>query len=158
MSRLLLTVVVAIVAGAVRVLAGRRRPAAPTQPRRWPVPAQLDRRDFARPDAPWLVVVFTSTVCDGCARVTAKAEVLAAHDVAYEAVSYQADKARHERYGVEAVPLVLVADGEGVVVSSFVGDVSATDLWAAVAAARSPLPGVEPCSPNEPAGGFTALP
>ena len=37
--------------------------------------------------------VFTSTTCDGCARVDEKARVLEAPDVAYQEISYQADRA-----------------------------------------------------------------
>ncbi len=136
MSRVLLTLAVLIVAGLVALWLRRRQPAAPTQPKLWPVPMQLDREDFIRPDAPFLVAVFTSETCDGCARVTGKAKVLAAADVAYEEISFQDDKPRHDRYGVEAVPMVLVADGAGVVKKSFVGDVTAIDLWGAVAELR----------------------
>ena len=66
-----------------RRVARRRRPDAPTQPAR-SVPTQLDRADFARPDAPWLVAVFTSATCHTCADVVAKAEVLASDDVAVD--------------------------------------------------------------------------
>ena len=64
--------------------------------------------------------------------------MLEATDVAYQEVSYQTDRALHERYAVEAVPLVVIADADGVVVNSYVGDVTAIDLWAAVATARDP--------------------
>ena len=42
----------------------------------------------------------------------------------------------HERYEISGVPMVLIADAEGVVRQSFVGPVTATDLWAAVAGIR----------------------
>jgi hypothetical protein len=100
------------------------------------VPAQLDRADFDRPDAPWLVAVFTSATCHTCADVVAKAEVLASDDVAVAHAEWQADKELHERYGIDGVPLLVIADAAGVVRRSFAGPVSATDLWAAVAAAR----------------------
>ena len=139
MSRLLLTVAILLVAAAVAyALRRRQQPEAPTQPRAWPVPVQLDRADFARPEAPFLVVVFSSDTCGNCERVIAKTRVLEAPDVAYEEVPYQSDKARHERYGVEAVPMVLVADARGVVQKSFVGEVTAIDLWGAVATVRDP--------------------
>lgn len=144
MSRLILTVVILAVAAGVAFALRRRQPEAPTQPRAWPVPVQLDRADFARPDAPFLVAVFTSATCDNCARVVAKSRVLEAPDVAYDEISYQSDKARHERYGVEAVPMVLVADADGVVHKSFVGEVSAIDLWGAVATVRDPSSQPEP--------------
>jgi hypothetical protein len=138
MNRFVAVVVVFAVAGLVAWLLQRRTPAAPTQPTAYPVPVQLDRADFMRPDAPWLVVLFSSETCGGCASMREKARVLAADDVAYQEVSYQADKALHARYNVEAVPLVLIADDAGVVVNSFVGEVTAIDLWGAVATARDP--------------------
>ena len=45
---------------AARVVRRRRR-ATP-----YPIPRQLDRADFPRPDAPWLVAYFSSTTCDSC--------------------------------------------------------------------------------------------
>ncbi|MEY2419020.1 MAG: hypothetical protein QOG90_1700 [Actinomycetota bacterium] len=138
MNRLAAVVVVFAVAGLVALLLQRRKPAAPTQPSAYPVPTQLDRADFTRPDAPWLVVLFSSETCAGCASMREKTRVLEASDVAYQEVSYQSDKELHARYNIEAVPLVVVADDEGVVVNSFVGEVTAIDLWGAVATARDP--------------------
>ena len=59
-------------------------------------------------------------------------------EVAATEVTFQADRAIHDRYEISGVPMVLVADHEGVVQRAFLGAVSATDLWAAVAAARDP--------------------
>jgi hypothetical protein len=139
MSRLILMVVVLVVAAGVAfVLRRRQQPAAPTQPRAWPVPVQLDRNDFARPDAPFLVAVFTSETCGNCERVVQKARVVETAEVAYDEISYQADKARHERYSIEAVPMVLIADAHGIVQKSFVGEVTAIDLWGELATVRDP--------------------
>jgi thioredoxin-related protein len=138
MNRLVAVVVVFAVAAVVAWALQRRKPAAPTQPRAYPVPTQLDRADFTRPDAPWLVVLFSSETCAGCASMREKTRVLAAADVAYQDVSYQTNKDLHARYNIEAVPLVVIADAQGVVVNSFVGEVTAIDLWAAVATARDP--------------------
>lgn len=144
MSRLIATIAVLAVAGLISYFLRRRRPEAPTQPRRWPVPQQLDRQDFVRPETPWLVVVFSSSACDSCASVLEKARVVEAADVAYQEVSYQRDKALHDRYGVEVVPIVLVADRDGVVAKSFVGEVTAIDLWGAVATVRDPASAPQP--------------
>jgi hypothetical protein len=138
MNSVVAIVLVFALAGAIAFVVQRRRPEAPTQPTVYPVPTQLDRADFDRPDAPWLVAVFTSRTCDSCARVTEKACVLAAADVAYQEVSYQDDRVLHDRYSVEAVPMVAIADADGVVVKAFVGEVTAIDLWGAVATARDP--------------------
>ena len=133
MDRLL--VALAIVAAALVVavvLRRRRRPDAPTQPA-GRVPAQLDRAEFPRPDADWLVVVFTSATCRSCQDVASKAAVLESDDVAVAEAEYQRDRAVHARYRIDAVPLVVIADAAGVVHRSFLGPVTATDLWAAVA-------------------------
>ena len=135
MARFLLAAAVVVVAVVVAVVLERRRPEAPTQGS-WTVPAQLDRADFARPDAPWLVAVFTSATCDSCAQAVERAKVLASGAVAVDEAEVKARPDLHRRYHIDAVPIVVVADAEGVVRSSFTGPPSATDLWAAVAAVR----------------------
>jgi hypothetical protein len=135
-DRLLIALAIAVAATAVALLLRRRRPDAPTG-RRGLVPDQLDRADFAEPLRPWLVAVFTSKTCSSCADVEAKASVLAATDVAVDVVEYSARRDLHRRYHVEAVPLVAIADAAGVVRRHFLGPVSATDLWAAVAEVRA---------------------
>ena len=51
-------------------------------------PAQLDRADFPRPEAPWLVVLFTSSNCDSCAGLYDKAAALESDEVAVTEVEY----------------------------------------------------------------------
>ena len=68
MTRVLIALVLVAIAAVVALVVERRRPAPPTQPT-FAVPAQLDRDDFDRPDAAWLVAVFTSATCDACAGV-----------------------------------------------------------------------------------------
>ena len=136
MDRLLLALVIAVAAAGVSVtLRRRKQPDAPTQPS-GRIPEQLDRADFADPHKPWLVAVFTSATCDSCRDVRAKAEILAADEVAVSIAEYPQRKDVHERYRIDAVPLVVIADADGVVRSSFLGPVTATDLWAGVATAR----------------------
>lgn len=134
-------VIVALIVAAVGVAAAvvrrRRTPDAPTQ-RRYSMPSQLDRADFARADTPWLVAVFTSATCDSCQSVAAKAQVLDSADVAVVEIEYGAARPLHERYSIDAVPTTIIADSAGVVVSAFLGPMTATDLWAAVAEAREP--------------------
>jgi len=143
MERFLLAGVVVVIAVVLAVLAERRRPQAPTQPT-WAVPTQLDRQDFGRPEAPWLVALFTSATCDSCMQVVEKARALTSGAVAVEEVEIGQHRDLHRRYHVEAVPTIVVADDEGVVRASFVGPPSATDLWAAVAEARQPGSSPEP--------------
>jgi len=144
-ARLLIAlVIVAVAAGVAYVVQRRRTPDAPTQ-RRYNVPEQLDRDDFDRPDAPWLVAVFTSDTCDKCADVASKAAVLATDEVAVQNVDFIADRALHDRYDVDAVPTLVIVDGAGVTRRSFLGPMTATDLWAAVAEARDPGSTPESC-------------
>lgn len=138
MERVVLAAALVVVAVVVALVLQRRDRDAPTQPASWTVPAQLDRRDFVRPEAPWLVAVFTSATCDTCAGVTEKVALLESDAVAVQAVEAVVDKPLHHRYRIDAVPTLVVADEEGVVRASFVGPVTATDLWATVAELREP--------------------
>jgi hypothetical protein len=102
------------------------------------VPHQVTRSDFTRPDAPWLVAVFTSGTCGSCADVWTKARELECDAVAVAEVEFVAERALHDRYGIDGVPTVVVADADGAVQASFLGPVSATDLWATLAELREP--------------------
>jgi hypothetical protein len=136
--RVVVVLVLVLVAVAVAEVI-RRRTAQPAPVRTGAIaPGQLERADFARPDADWLVVLFSSDTCLSCGGAWDKVELLESAAVAVERVSFQADRERHERYGVDAVPLVLVADADGVVQATFVGPPSAADLWASLAELRSP--------------------
>jgi hypothetical protein len=148
MERVVLAVVLAGLALAVAaVLQRRQRPDAPVRTG-YSVPAQLDRSDFERPDAPWLVAIFTSATCNTCQGVWERAQPLASEVVAVQELEHQADRALHDRYEIDAVPTTLVAGADGVVVASFVGPVTATDLWAAVAEAREPGSTPGGCEPR----------
>jgi hypothetical protein len=138
MDRLLIAVALAAVAVGVALLLQRRdrRPARP--PGAYEAPEGLVRSDFVRPDAPWLVVVFTSRTCDTCAGVWERAGPLESTEVAVQEVEVTEAPDLHARYGIAAVPITCVADAAGDVVASFVGPVSSTHLWAAVAEARTP--------------------
>lgn len=144
MDRLVIVVVIVIAVGIVATVAQkRRRVDVPTQ-QRFAVPQQLDRADFARSDAPWLVAVFSSATCEVCHSVVSKAQVLESPEVAVVNVEYLASRALHEKYSIEAVPTVVIADAMGVNRAGFIGPMSATDLWAAVAEAREPGSSPEP--------------
>jgi protein-disulfide isomerase len=136
---LVITVLVAAVAiGAALVIQRRTHVDAPTQPESYEVPAMLDRADFGRPDAPWLVVVFSSSTCLSCQDAWQKVQLLESDEVAVQDVEVSDDKGLHERYGIDAVPMIVVVDDEGVTRASFVGVPTAADLWAALAELRAP--------------------
>jgi hypothetical protein len=97
MERLLVALlIVALAAGVAEIVRRRRRVDAPTQSR-GELPSQVDRADFPRPDAPWLVAVFTSATCSTCADVLTKARVLESDDVAVAEASFQDHRELHER-------------------------------------------------------------
>lgn len=135
MTQLAVVVAVTLVAAAAAALVQRRARGAPVRVR-YEAPPQLHRPDFERPDAAWLVAVFTSATCDTCAAIWAKCEVLASDDVAVHNVEYRAQRDLHERYAIDAVPLVVMADRAGVVQRAFFGPTSASELWAALADLR----------------------
>lgn len=134
MIRLIVVLAVACGAAGLGILSTRRRDA-PTQSTH-ESPTQLDRTDFFQPTTPWLVVVFTSATCRTCADMEAKAKVLASELVAVHISEFSTQRDLHERYKIEAVPTLLLVDSQGVVRQSFVGPVTATDLWASLARMR----------------------
>ena len=131
-------VVLMVVGGIAYLLERRRRSSGAPIRDPYPIPRQLTRADFPRPEAPWLVALFSSTSCDGCAAMHEKVIAVDSPEVVAVDVSFPASRSIHERYEISGVPMVLIADGEGVVQRAFLGTVSATDLWAALAGARDP--------------------
>ena len=124
----MIQVVIAAAVVAAAVVAGlilRRRQAAeaPTQPA-LQIPTQLDRADFAV-TSPWLVAVFSSATCHTCADVVAKAQVLNSSQVTVVDVEFGASQALHRKYRIDAVPILVVADADGVVRRGFAGPVTA---------------------------------
>ena len=149
--RIAIAVALIAIAGVVAWRLERRRPVPPPRDA-YPVPRQLDRDDFPRPEAGWLVALFSSTTCDSCDGLPAKLAPLESLDVVTCEVEYHAQPDLHTRYEISGIPTTVVADAEGVVHAAFVGAFTATDLWAAVAEARAPG------STPEPQLGTQALP
>jgi hypothetical protein len=143
LERVVIGLAVLAVVGVIALVLERRRRshAAPVRDP-FPVPRQITRGDFPRPDAPWLVALFSSTTCDGCEAMRGRVAALETAEVAVADVSWQESRGLHERYEISGVPMVLVADAEGVVRRAFIGSVTSTDLWAGVAGARDPSLGI----------------
>lgn len=142
--QIIIAVAVVVAAVVTATIRNRRRVAAPpTQPRGL-LPSQVDRADFPHSESPWCVIVFSSASCHTCAEVVQKAEVLACDEVAVVNVEFTANRDLHQRYSIDAVPGVIIADKNGVVRAAFSGPVTATDLWAAVAECRNPGSSPEP--------------
>lgn len=144
MSRVILILLAMTVALVVSAVLRRRSVDAPTQGS-FEAPSQLNRNDFASPDSPWLVVLFSSSTCNACADVASKAAILSSREVAVVNVDYVENKDLHARYKIEAVPTLVIADEHGVVQKAFLGPVKAQDLWAAVANCREPGVAPESC-------------
>jgi hypothetical protein len=143
--RLVVALAIVVVAAAASFVVRRRRAVdAPTQPE-YEAPTQLDRADFPEATGEWLLVVFTSASCHSCADVARKAKAAASRSVSVVDVEHGASPELHRRYRIDAVPTTVIADADGVVRRSFLGPVSATDLWVAVAKVRDPELAVQPC-------------
>ena len=139
MTQLLVGLVIAAVVGGAAWWVERRRLAVdPPTVAGHHVPTHIDRADFDGVSTPWLVAVFSSATCASCADVLAKAAVLESDEVAVVDVEVAAAPDVHQRYRIDAVPTTVVVDAEGVVQRSFLGPVSATHLWAALAEVRDP--------------------
>ena len=137
MERVLLAVGIALVVFALALVVQRRRPDPPSQ-RQWSVPAQVDRADFQRPGAPWLVAVFSSATCGGCSTAVDRAQGLASADVVVEDVEFTERRDLHERYNIETVPMLVIADRQGVVRGHFIGTPSDDELAEAMTRLTAP--------------------
>ena len=137
-AQVLVGVAIALVAAAAAVVITKRTKVdAPTQPESFEVPVMLDRTDFDRPEAPWLVAVFSSATCLSCQDAWDKARLLESDEVVVQEIEASDRKDLHVRYAIDAVPMIVVADDEGITRASFVGVPTAADLWAALAELRA---------------------
>ncbi|HTK16855.1 MAG TPA: hypothetical protein VL769_10720 [Acidimicrobiia bacterium] len=135
--RVVVAVAILAIAAGIAWWLEHRRVAAPPSQGRAVAPEQLDRNDFPRPDAPWLVVLFTSRHCDSCAGLVDKALPLASDDVAVFEVEYTLQPELHARYRIDAAPITVLVDHDGVTRAAFIGAYSAPELWSALADLRA---------------------
>lgn len=131
MTRLIVLVVLVVIAIVIAMVLQRRRPDPPSAPS-YRAPAQLDRNDFVRPDAPALIVVFASSTCNTCPEVWQLVESFEADELAVQRVDVQDGADLHARYRIDGVPTTVLADGRGVVVTTFFGPVSDEEFVEAV--------------------------
>lgn len=137
MPQIIVFIALVGLAVAIAAVADRRRDPAPTRTG-YAVPQQLNRNDFTRPDAPWLVVLFSSATCNSCGKARQVIEPMASAHVAVQDVEVGSNSQLHNRYAIEAVPTLLIADADGAVVGQFLGPPTAADLWATLADLREP--------------------
>ncbi|MCB0989690.1 MAG: thioredoxin family protein [Acidimicrobiales bacterium] len=140
MERVIIAAAIIAVALVVAFVAQRRRTDPPTQatPVR-SLPQQLDREDFAAPGTTFVVVMFSSDTCDACALVSETVKAIEAPDVAFQNVSWQADKKLHARYEIESVPATVIAGPDGAVGAAFLGTIVEAELVEAMQAFRNRL-------------------
>lgn len=134
MIRVLIVVATAALAMGFGAFVKRRTDAVPTQVGHQH-PTQIDRSDFDD-RREWLAVAFTSATCNTCIDVERKLRVLDSRNVGVHVVEYGAHRDLHRKYAIDSVPCTVFADSLGVVQAGFVGPMSATDLWAALARVR----------------------
>lgn len=120
MVTLVIVLVIAVAAAAVAHLVNGRGPDAPSTPH-FAVPQQLDRSDFDQPRTPWLLALFSSETCLACHDARAVLADVRFSTVVVQDLPVETTKAVHDRYGVDAVPIVTLADGAGVVRWSWLG-------------------------------------
>ena len=131
MERLIVLVVLVGLAVVVALLLQRRRPDPPSAPS-YRAPRQLDRNDFAGPDIPTLLVVFSSDNCGTCPGVRDVVARFESERVVVQEVSVQRHPELHKRYRIDGVPTTVIAAADGTVVKAFFGAVSSDDVGEAV--------------------------
>lgn len=136
MERLVVALAVVAVAVTVAAVLRRRRPE-PTFTATTGVPDRVDRGDFADPGAPWLYVLFSSATCESCPVAAESLRALSGKGVAVDEAEYSARRDLHRRYGIDAVPVTLLVDTEGVVRDHFLGRTSPAQLSEALERARA---------------------
>ncbi len=127
MERLVVLLVLGVLAVVVASLLQRRRPDPPSAPS-YRAPRQLDRADFAEPEVPLLIAVFSSRSCSTCPEVWAEVVSRQAPGRAVQEIAVQDDDSLHRRYKIDGVPTTVVADAEGVVHAAFFGPFAADEL------------------------------
>ena len=139
MDRLLILGVVAVAASIIAALLQRWHPresiAAPHS-----IPQYLSRTDFDQPDSAWLIAVFSSKDCATCAPVALEAYKLTDADVTVQEIPVDSSAELHRRYCVSAVPMLLIADADGLVCAHHLGPATNSELRKLLDNARS-LPG-----------------
>lgn len=121
-----------VVAVVVALVLERRRRAALRPFRSATELTHVHRADFARPDAPWLALLFTSTDCDGCRPMAQRIAPLESDRIAVAVCEFHDQRALHARYQIDSVPYLVIADRDGVVRASFLGTATSDDVWTTV--------------------------
>ncbi len=101
------------------------------------LPRQVHRHDLDGGTRPWLVVLFSSRGCASCRVVEEAIAGLADPEVALREVVYEDEPGLHARYRVPGVPMLLVADADGVVRAGWLGPLGRAEFDALLHEART---------------------
>ncbi|GIU85320.1 MAG: hypothetical protein KatS3mg008_2095 [Acidimicrobiales bacterium] len=107
------------------------------------VPVHLEPADLGLSPSEWALVVFTDSECASCASTVRSAREKTAGRVALVEVDYRIRPDLHEKYRVDAVPMLLLVADDGTVDSWFVGPPTDHDLAEMV----DRVPASEPVTP-----------
>ena len=94
----------------------------------WSIPGHLSREDFRFTNEPWLVVIFSSESCETCKPLVAESMKLSSLGIAIQEIAVETNKDLHEKYGIDAVPMLLLVDKFGVVRSSHLGPTNSEEV------------------------------
>ena len=121
---MLLNLILVLLLGAFALIvaytANNRRTDSPSVPKS-SLPIQVDRNDFDMPEIKWLLVFFSSESCSSCIQVREILSGIPLNSIHLQEVSYPQGKNLHTRYAINSVPIVLIANLEGVVTWSYAG-------------------------------------
>lgn len=91
----------------------------------------LPRSDFPQPETPWLLAVFVADNCHSCDKVQGQLQRFRSRDTAVVEVSHPE---LLDRYGIDGVPTVALADTVGKVRFSHTGPLNRKALGSIAAA------------------------
>ncbi|MBF82545.1 MAG: hypothetical protein CL522_03995 [Actinobacteria bacterium] len=121
---MLLNLILVLLLGAfaivVAYIANNRRTDSPSVPKS-SLPIQVDRNDFDKPDKEWLLVFFSSESCSSCIQVREVLKDITLNSIHIQEVNFPQEKNLHTRYAIDSVPIVLIANSEGVIIWSYAG-------------------------------------
>jgi len=120
MATIFLVLGAVVIALVVSTLARRHASPAETEADHH-IPDHLDGTDFNNPDGRRMLVVFSSNKCDTCAVVVESAMKLDFPWLMVDVVDIETREGLHNKYGIDAVPVTLLAETSGHVVKSFLG-------------------------------------
>ena len=111
--------------------------------RAFEAPRLLHRHDFAQPESPWLLAVFTGRNCQTCAEVLLQLQQLQPQ-LTQTVTASSSQKKLLKRYGIEAVPVTALADSTGKVRWCRLGRLSESDLHELAELVSSPATQLPP--------------